>query len=82
MEKISDNSTSDFNTDINIKSLKKIINATAADYDGISDNIVPNAAGDRINANYDIWSVAQSQDDHENYVWKQNIEGNYSQSHN
>ena len=58
--------------------LKKIINATAADYNGISGNIVLNAAGDRINANYDT----QSPDDHENYVWKQNIEGNYSQSNN
>ncbi len=82
LEKISDNMTSDINTDIDIESLKKIINATAADYNGISGNIVLNAAGDRINANYDIWSVAQSQDDHENYVWKQNIEGNYSQSNN
>jgi ABC-type branched-subunit amino acid transport system substrate-binding protein len=80
LEKISENRSSDINTDI--ESLKKIINVTAADYDGISGNIVLNAAGDRINANYDIWSVAQSQDDHENYVWKQNIEGNYSQSHN
>jgi branched-chain amino acid transport system substrate-binding protein len=82
LEKISENRSSDINTDIDIESLKKIINATAADYNGISGNIVLNAAGDRINANYDIWSVAQSQDDHENYVWKQNIEGNYSQSHN
>ena len=82
LEKISENRSSGINTDIDIESLKKIINTTAADYDGISGNIVLNAAGDRINANYDLWSVAQSQDDHENYVWKQNIEGNYSQSHN
>jgi ABC-type branched-subunit amino acid transport system substrate-binding protein len=81
LEKISDNEISDVNTDIDIESLKKIINATATDYDGISGNIVLNAAGDRINANYDIWSVVKSQDDHENYVWKQNLAGNYSQSH-
>ena len=36
------------NTDINIESFKKIINATAADYDGISGNIILNDAGDRI----------------------------------
>jgi ABC-type branched-subunit amino acid transport system substrate-binding protein len=81
LEKINDNRSSDVNTDIDIESLKKIINATATDYDGISGNIVLNAAGDRINANYDIWSVVKSQDDHENYVWKQNLAGNYSQSH-
>jgi ABC-type branched-subunit amino acid transport system substrate-binding protein len=81
LEKISDNEISDVNTDIDIESLKKIINATATDYDGISGNIVLNAAGDRINANYDIWSVVKSQDDQENYVWKQNLAGNYSQSH-
>jgi ABC-type branched-subunit amino acid transport system substrate-binding protein len=79
LEKISDNMTSDINTDIDIESLKKIINATAADYNGVSGNIILNAAGDRINANYDIWSVAKSQDDHGNYAWKQNIAGNYSQ---
>jgi branched-chain amino acid transport system substrate-binding protein len=79
LEKISDNMTSDINTDIDIESLKKIINATAADYNGVSGNIILNAAGDRINANYDIWSVAESQDDHGNYAWKQNIVGNYSQ---
>lgn len=69
LEKISDNVTSDINTDINIEFLKKIINATAANYDGISGNIILNDAGDRINANYDIWSVAKSQDD-DNYAWK------------
>lgn len=82
LEKISNNMTSDINIDIDIESFKKIINATAADYDGVSGNIILNAAGDRIDANYDIWSVARSQDDHENYVWKLNIAGNYSQSHN
>ncbi len=82
LEKISNNITSDINIDIDIESFKKIINATAADYDGVSGNIILNAAGDRIDANYDIWSVARSQDDHENYVWKLNIAGNYSQSHN
>ncbi len=82
LEKISNNITSDINIDIDIESFKKIINATAADYDGVSGNIILNAAGDRIDANYDIWSVAKSQDDHENYVWKLNIAGNYSQSHN
>lgn len=82
LEKISGNRTSDINTDINIESLKKIINATAADYDGISGNIILKDAGDRKNANYNIWSVARSQDDHEDYVWKHNIAGNYSQSQN
>lgn len=81
LEKIIDNSTSDINGDINIEYLKKIINSTAADYNGISGNIILNAAGDRVKANYDVWSVAKSQDD-ENYVWKHGVEGNYSQAHN
>jgi branched-chain amino acid transport system substrate-binding protein len=81
LEKIIDNSTSDINGDIDIEYLKKIINSTAADYNGISGNIILNAAGDRVKANYDVWSVAKSQDD-ENYVWKHGIEGNYSQAHN
>jgi ABC-type branched-subunit amino acid transport system substrate-binding protein len=81
LEKISDNMTSDI-TDIDIESLKRIINATAADYNGVSGNIILNAAGDRINADYDIWSVVRSQDDYDNYVWKQNLAGNYSQYHN
>jgi len=82
LEKIIDNKTSDINTDIDIESLKKIINATAAEYNGISGNIILNAEGDRINANYDIWSVVKSQNDPESYVWKHNIAGNYSHSHN
>lgn len=81
LEKIIDNSTSDINADIDIEYLKKIINSTAADYKGISGNIILNAAGDRVKANYDVWSVAKSQDD-ENYVWKHSVEGNYSQVHN
>ncbi|HJR84359.1 MAG TPA: hypothetical protein VJ772_03215 [Nitrososphaeraceae archaeon] len=81
LEKINDNSTSDINGDIDIEYLKKIINSTAADYNGISGNIILNAAGDRVKADYDVWSVAKSQDD-ENYVWKHSIEGSYSQAHN
>jgi ABC-type branched-subunit amino acid transport system substrate-binding protein len=80
LEKIIDNKTYDNNTDANIdiESLKNVINATAAEYNGISGNIILNAAGDRIDANYDIWSVTRSLDDHENYVWKHDIAGNYS----
>jgi branched-chain amino acid transport system substrate-binding protein len=81
LEKIIDNSTSDINGDIDIEYLKKIINSTAAEYNGISGNIILNAAGDRVKGNYDVWSVAKSQDD-ENYVWKHSVEGNYSQAHN
>jgi branched-chain amino acid transport system substrate-binding protein len=75
LEKIIDSKTFDINTnpDIDIESLKKIVIATAAEYDGISGNIILNAAGDRINANYDIWSVGRSHEDHENYVWKHDI---------
>ena len=80
LEKIIDNKTYDNNTDmkIDIDSLKKVINATAAEYNGISGNIILNAVGDRTNANYDMWSVARPLDDRENYVWKHNIAGNYS----
>lgn len=81
LEKINDNRTSDISSDVDIEYLKKIINSTAADYNGISGNIILNAAGDRVNANYDVWSVTKSQND-ENYVWKHSIVGNYSQAHN
>ena len=81
LEKIIDDKTFGINggTSIDIESLKKVINATAAEYHGISGNIILNGAGDRINAKYDIWSVARSHD-HENYLWKHEIAGNYSKS--
>jgi ABC-type branched-subunit amino acid transport system substrate-binding protein len=79
LEKINNSMTSDI-SDIDTEYLKKIINSTAADYNGISGNIILNAAGDRVNANYDVWTVAKSQDD-ENYVWKNSMEGNRLQSH-
>jgi branched-chain amino acid transport system substrate-binding protein len=83
LEKIVDNKTFDNNiyADVDIDSLKKILNATAAEYSGISGKITLNAAGDRTNANYDVWSVAKSDDDHENYVWKHDKEGNYLDPH-
>lgn len=61
--------------------LQKIITATAADYEGISGKIILNDAGDRINANYDIWSVVKSQKDFDNYIWKQDIASMYTQLH-
>lgn len=76
LEKIIDNRT----IDIDVESLKKIINGTAANYEGISGKIILNAAGDRINANYDIWSVVKSQKDFDNYIWKQDIASIYTQS--
>ncbi|HEX5574210.1 MAG TPA: ABC transporter substrate-binding protein, partial [Nitrososphaeraceae archaeon] len=76
LEKIIDNRT----TDIDVESLKKIITGTAADYDGISGKIILNDAGDRINANYDIWSVVKSQKDFDDYIWKQDITNIYTQS--
>jgi branched-chain amino acid transport system substrate-binding protein len=82
LEKIIDNKTFDINTNpnIDIESLKKIIIATAAEYNGISGRIILNAAGDRINANYDMWSVGRSHDYYENYVWKHEIAVNYTKS--
>ena len=76
LEKIIDNST----INIDVESLKNIITGTAADYDGISGKIILNDAGDRINANYDIWSVVKSQKDFDNYVWKQDIASTFPQS--
>ena len=76
LEKIIDNRT----TDIDVESLKKIITGTAAEYDGISGKIILNDAGDRINANYDIWSVVKSQKDFDNYIWKHDITSIYTQS--
>ena len=67
--------------DIDVESLKKIITGTAAEYEGISGKIILNDAGDRINANYDIWSVVKSQKDFDNYIWKKDIASIYTQSH-
>ena len=77
LEKIIDKST----VNIDVESLKKIITGTAADYDGISGKIILNDAGDRINANYDIWSVVKSHKDFDNYIWKQDIASTFPQSH-
>jgi ABC-type branched-subunit amino acid transport system substrate-binding protein len=76
LEKIIDNRT----IEIDVESLKKIITGTAADYEGISGKIILNDAGDRINANYDIWSVVKSQKDFDNYIWKQDIASIYTES--
>jgi branched-chain amino acid transport system substrate-binding protein len=77
LEKIIDNRT----IDIDVESLKKIISGTAADYDGISGKIILNDAGDRINANYDIWSVVKSEKEFGNYVWEQDIASTFTRSH-
>jgi len=53
--------------------LKKIIITTTILHDGISGNIVLNDAGDRINANYDIWSVTKSNLETDQYVWKHDM---------
>ena len=76
LEKIIDNRT----IDIDVESLKIIITGTAADYEGISGKIILNDVGDRINANYDIWSVVKPQKDFDNYIWKQDIASIYTQS--
>jgi ABC-type branched-subunit amino acid transport system substrate-binding protein len=76
LEKIIDNRT----IDIDVESLKIIITGTAADYEGISGKIILNDAGDRINANYDIWSIVKPQKDFDNYIWKQDIASIYTQS--
>ena len=76
LEKIIDNRT----IDIDVESLKIIITGTAAHYEGISGKIILNDAGDRINANYDIWSVVKPQKDFDNYIWKQDIASIYTQS--
>ena len=76
LEKIIDNRT----IDIDVESLKIIITGTAADYEGISGKIILNDAGDRINANYDIWSLVKPQKDFDNYIWKQDIASIYTQS--
>ena len=56
LEKIANNMTDE----IDVDNLKKVIISTASLHYGISGNIVLNDAGDRINANYDIWSVTKS----------------------
>jgi hypothetical protein len=46
---------------------------TASLHNGISGNIILNDAGDRINANYDIWSVTKSKLDTDQYIWRHDI---------
>jgi ABC-type branched-subunit amino acid transport system substrate-binding protein len=59
--------------EIDVDNLKKVIISTASLHNGISGNIVLNDAGDRINANYDIWSVTQSNLDTDQYIWRHDI---------
>jgi ABC-type branched-subunit amino acid transport system substrate-binding protein len=56
------------NKTTDIDHLKKIIITTATNHFGISGKIILNDAGDRINGNYDIWSVVKSEDSGE-YIW-------------
>ena len=55
LEKIANNMTDE----IDVDNLKKVIIITSSLQYGISGNIVPNDARDRINADYDIWSVTK-----------------------
>ena len=57
-------------TDADVDNLKKVIITTASLHYGISGNIVLNDAGDRINTDYDVWSVTKSNLDADQYIWK------------
>jgi ABC-type branched-subunit amino acid transport system substrate-binding protein len=65
-EKIANNMTDE----IDVDNLKKVIISTASLHYGIFGNIVLNDAGDRIDANYDIWYVTKSNLNTNQYVWK------------
>jgi branched-chain amino acid transport system substrate-binding protein len=69
LEKIANNMTDE----IDVDNLKKVIISTASLHNGISGNTVLNDAGDRINANYDIWSVTKSNLDTDQYIWRHDI---------
>ena len=56
--------------EIDVDNPKKVIITTASLHYGISGNIVPNDAGDRINADYDIWSVTKLNLNADQYIWK------------
>ena len=58
---------------IDIVQLKNIINSTARSYNGISGKIILNGAGDRVNGNYDLWSVSLLGDDTGRLIWRQEI---------
>ena len=49
--------------------LPRVLLALFSHY-GISGNIVLNDGGDRINADYDIWSVTKSNLNADQYIWK------------
>ena len=55
---------------IDIVKLKNIINATAKTFDGISGKILLNSAGDRVNGNYDLWSVSFLGNNTGKMIWK------------
>jgi branched-chain amino acid transport system substrate-binding protein len=63
----------DNNPEIDIVKLKNIINGTARSYNGISGKIILNGAGDRVNGNYDLWSVSLLGDDTGRLIWRQEI---------
>lgn len=69
LEKIANNMTDE----IDVDNLKKIIITTARVDHGISGNIILNDAGDRINANYDMWSVTKSNLETDQYIWKDDV---------
>ena len=56
--------------EIDVDNLKKVIITTASLQYGISGNIVLNDPGNRINADYDIWSVTKSNLDADLCIWK------------
>ena len=59
--------------EIDVDNPKKVIITTASLHYGISSNIVLNDDGDRINADYDIWSVTKSNLDADQYIWKHDM---------
>jgi hypothetical protein len=63
----------DNNLMIDIVKLKNIINATARSYNGISGKIILNGAGDRVNGNYDLWSVSLLGENTGRLIWRQEI---------
>jgi branched-chain amino acid transport system substrate-binding protein len=63
------NSTFNHGNENLTKPFKEIVVETAESYDGISDKIKLNEAGDRIGGNYDFWIVAKDNDT-QSYEWE------------
>jgi branched-chain amino acid transport system substrate-binding protein len=59
-------------SNVDVSYLRDLITSTAGSHEGISGEISLNENGDRLDSNYDLWTVTQSRDNTtEMFEWKQ-----------